>query len=339
MQKVKKIFLLAFLLISFANIAQIFNGANCNLATTIPNTGTVGTIDQQSTNGWLSFTAQYNTISIKINNIANGTTFGKITKVNIYSGNCNGLNLIATNSISINDVGSLELANISLIAGNVYYIETEKSFNGSQCTSGACTDNALYNLTFAPLACGWNWGVNPPTLSNYISNSPIANFNGFDAACFVIKGTSTPPGPDFPNFQNLNKCEVSICQNSLYVGYSDLAGSLGSYVIPNYTIFIFNGSPLQTQSLVVTTNTAMLTFTATGSYTIACSNSQCSPPPALPNATLTPYSPEMCSCTQLIINYLGSPNCNFTFSPTPICSGQPFCFFNVNQNPSQFQTI
>jgi hypothetical protein len=185
---------------------------------------------------------------------------------------------------------------------------------------------AQINNAVVPSGCGFHWGFNPPVETNYDPNNFTKNFNGFQASCLISQTNPNPP-------PILNQCNINICNSELFLAYSAIGSTgVGLFTMPSYTLYVFNSNI--NYSLAVNNYTVALNFPNTGSYTIAAidASNPCTPPPV--SNTLQPT--DVCSCTYLVVNYVGAPNCDFSISPTPVCAGQPFCFFNVNQNPSEF---
>jgi hypothetical protein len=327
---IKQLFTLMLVLTSLVSFAQLSSssstmapatGSDCSLAFDITGITTLTNVSQPDVKGWMSFVASASQVGITIENVAPGNTFGKITKVELYGG-CGSLNVLDSRTISISDNNPITISSNSLVIGNTYYIYTERSFNSSQCTYGICDQGAVFKVLNGP-NCGWSWGYSQPALLGY---SPYPYF-GFEGACFA-----GPPNQSF--YANTNLCKVISCNPNFYVGYSRFADGLGTAILQNYTVYVFPPSA-PVYSVAVNNYTLMLTLNQIGTYTLA-SVDDLACPGVHPSTNLPITLTDLCSCTNLEVNYVGSPNCNFTFNPNPFCQGQPFCFFDKNQNPSPF---
>jgi hypothetical protein len=205
---------------------------------------------------------------------------------------------------------------IALLTSSINFANTVGPFNDSQPTSLSCKDDPTVDVSLVPTGCGFHWGYGTTS---------------FNSACLINDNNTLPSDP------NLTICSFTTCSNQFLLGFSQGGSiSLGNNLTQTYTLYIFTGT--NTPAVVTVSNySTVLTLPAPGTYTIAAytpSNSfGCSPPVLSP--TLQPS--DVCCCRLLEVTYV-QPNCNIVVTPTPLCAGQPFCFYNFNNQSPIFNT-
>lgn len=306
-----KKYILLLLTIILANIinGQIISGGTCNSATQFTPTNSPQQFSQLSSDGWLSFFASSNNVSLLLKNLSTGNNGGKIRKANVFSGPCVGLALSSDSLAQISD--SIFQINASgLVIGNQYFIQLENAFYPPQCNDPVdCSGQAFFNLS-----------INPDPIANFCTF--IANYKS------ITNCVDTTSNIIACSVANNVPCDFgTLC-------YSPLTNTLSLYAFVNT-----QSGPVQLQNydLEVFTNGApsfslISSPSPTFSFPFFATSNNINNSAVTYTIVLWPsgqYSVNGTPCHTIIITVAPSPDP--TFTTTNLCSNN-VCFQSTSQN-------